>query len=60
MRGLQSLGGVLAVIASIWLLRIVLHAYTDHGHVDVFHLVVGIGSAVVGVILVRRSLVRRA
>jgi hypothetical protein len=55
MRGLQVLGGVLALVASILLVRIVLHGYTDHGHLDVFHLLVAIGSALVGLFFVWRA-----
>lgn len=59
MRPLPAVGALLALVASVLLLRIVLHGYTDHGHLDVFHLLVGIGSAVAGLLLARRSLPRR-
>jgi hypothetical protein len=55
LRGLQAIAGSLAVLASIWLLRIVYHAYTEHAHLDVFHLGIGLGSAAVGLLLVRRA-----
>lgn len=56
MRGAQALVGVLAVVASLWLLRVVVHAYTDHAHLDVFHLVVGLTAAAAGGLILRRSL----
>jgi len=59
MRGGQALAGLLAVLASIWLLRVVLHTYTDHEHVDFFHLFVALGSAAVGFFFLRRALSRR-
>lgn len=59
MRPVLAAGAALAIAASIFLLRIVLHAYTDHGHLDVFHLIVAIGSASIGVLLLLRVFRRR-
>jgi hypothetical protein len=59
MRGVQLLGALLAIVASVLLLRIVLHGYTDHGHLDVFHLFVAMGAACAGVLLVRRAFLTR-
>ena len=58
MKALPAVGAVLAFFASVFVLRIVLHGFTDHGHLDVFHLLVGIGSVLVGFLLVRRALSR--
>lgn len=55
MRKLQALGGLLAAVAGVLLLRVVLHGYTDHGHVDVFHLLVAAGAVVGGSLLVWRA-----
>ena len=55
MKALPAVGAVLALVVSVFLLRIVVHGYTHHDHLDVFHLVVGIGSAVAGLLLMRRS-----
>lgn len=59
MAGVQALSGLLAVAASIWLLRGVLHGYTDHEHLDIFHLLVAVGSAAVGLFLLWRALSNR-
>lgn len=59
MKALPAIGALLVLVVSILLLRIVLHSYTDHGHLDVFHLVVGFGLAVASLLLVRHSLLRR-
>ena len=59
MRALQAVGAVLALLATIWLLRIVVHGFTDHGHLDVFHLAVAIGSALVGLLFLRRAFLNR-
>ena len=55
MKGLLLVGAVICLVASIFVLRIVLHAYTDHDHIDVFHLAVGIAAAVAGLLLLRRA-----
>lgn len=54
MRLLLLAGAALTFVGSIFLMRIVLHGFTDHGHVDVFHLIVAIGAAFVGVLLLLR------
>ncbi len=48
---LRVVGAVAALITSVILGRIVLHSYTDHGHLDVFHLVVALVAAVGGLAL---------
>lgn len=58
MRTLLLLGATLAVVASILVLRIVIHGYTDHGHLDVFHLIVAVIAAAAGVLLLLRGLRR--
>ena len=60
MRGVQLLGAVVALVASVFVLRIVVHLYADHGHLDVFHLFVGMASACVGVLLIRRVFLARS
>ena len=55
MRQLLLVGAALAFVASIFIMRIVVHGYTDHGHLDVFHLVVGIGLAMGGTLLLFRT-----
>lgn len=60
MRPLLAAGAVLTFATSIFLLRIVHHGYTDHGHLDVFHLIVAIGSASIGAVLLLRVFRRRA
>lgn len=59
MRGLQAFAGLAAIVASVWLLRVVYHAWTDHAHLDVFHLFVGVGSAAVGLIILQRAIADR-
>lgn len=59
MRGLQSLGAALTIVTSILLFRIVHHGYIDHGHLDVFHLLVAIGAAFIGLFLIARAFPRR-
>lgn len=59
MRGVQAVSGALAIVVSVWLFRIVLHSYTDHNHVDVFHLVVALGAAVAGLFLLWRAVAGR-
>lgn len=53
MRKLLLVGAALAFLVSIFLIRIVLHGYTGHGHLDLFHLIIAIGSAIVGVLFLR-------
>lgn len=60
MKLLLTGGAALTMLASIFLLRIVIHSYTDHGHMDVFHLIVAIAAASVGVILLLRVFRRPA
>ena len=55
MKALLWLCAVAAIIASVLLSRIVLHGYTDHGHLDTFHLFVAIVSAMGGMVLMRRA-----
>jgi hypothetical protein len=54
MKQLLLLGAALTFVASVFLMRIVLHGYTQHGHLDVFHLVVAIAAAFAGVLLLLR------
>ena len=61
MRVLLSLGAVAAFFAAIFVTRIVLHGFTDHGHLDTFHLVVAVVSASLALLLLRRAfLVQRS
>jgi hypothetical protein len=60
MRGVQLLGAVVALVVSVLLLRIVVHLYADHGHVDVFHLFIAMAAACAGVLLIRRALLTRS
>ncbi|HEX2168028.1 MAG TPA: hypothetical protein VHG09_12415 [Longimicrobiales bacterium] len=60
MRLLLSGGAALTIVASIFLLRIVVHGYTDHGHLDVFHLIIAVAAASIGVLLLLRAFRRRA
>ena len=60
MRGVQLVGAVVALVASVFVLRIVVHLYADHGHLDVFHLFVAMASACVGVFLIRRAFLTRS
>lgn len=59
MRALKILGAVAALVASAWLFRIVLHGYTHHGLLDVFHGAVATTSAFGGVFLLRHAFSRR-
>ena len=59
MKAIPALGAVLALVATVFVLRIVLHGYTDHGHLDVFHLVVGLASAALALVLSWRALAPR-
>lgn len=58
MRPLPAVGATLALVCSILVSRIVFHSYTDHDHLDVFHLVIAIGSGIVALLLARRALTR--
>lgn len=58
MRQLLLVGAALAFVASIFLMRIVLHEYTGHGHLDVFHLLVALGAGGLGIALALRALRR--
>lgn len=49
---------VLALVASVLLLRLVLHLYNDHGHLDVFHLLMATVAAGAGLLMLRRSFSR--
>ena len=60
MKPLLTASAVLAFVTSFVLVRPVLHAYTDHGHLDVFHLIVATVAAMGGVLLLYRGLRRRA
>jgi hypothetical protein len=55
MRMIWSAVAVAALVASVFLFRIVLHGYTDHGHLDVFHLVVALTTAVGGLLMLIRA-----
>ena len=54
MRGLLALAAAAAFVGSILLMRIVVHGYTDHGHLDLFHLVVAVVAGVAGMFLLAR------
>lgn len=58
MRTAQLIGAVIAFIVSVYVGRIVLHALTDHGHLDLFHLVVAAVVAMAGSVLLYRALMR--
>jgi hypothetical protein len=60
MRALQLLGAALALIASVFILRIVVHLYADHGQLDVFHLFAALAAACLGVLLIRRAFMARS
>lgn len=60
MKGLQSIGAALAFIVSFLLMRIVVHGYAHHDQLDVFHLIVAIGSTVAGLLLLRRIYLSRS
>ena len=51
MRAIQSIGAVVALLASVFVARIVTHGVTDHGELDVFHTVVAVLLALVGLLL---------
>ncbi|MQA91828.1 MAG: hypothetical protein GEU90_16665 [Gemmatimonas sp.] len=59
MRVLQLFGATVGFIASIFLLRVVLHGYTEHAHLDLFHLTVGTASGFIALIFLRRALSSR-
>ena len=59
MRGLLSLAAAVAFVGSILLMRIVVHGYTEHGHLDLFHLAVAIGAGVAGMFLIARVFAAR-
>ena len=59
MRAIQFLGALAALVVSVYVSRIVLHGLTDHGHLDVFHLVVASTLAAGGLLLLHRA-VRRS
>jgi hypothetical protein len=56
LRHLMLGAAALTFVASFFVMRIVIHSYTDHGHLDLFHLIVGIVSALIGVFLFLRVL----
>ena len=56
----RVIGAVAALITSVLLGHIVLHSYTDHGHLDVFHLVVALVAAIGGLALLGRALFNSA
>lgn len=58
-RSLLLLAATVLIAGSIFALRMAVHVYTHHEHVDVFHLVVGTIGAALAVYLVRQSLPRR-
>lgn len=59
MRGLLSLAATAAFVGSILLMRIVVHGYADHGHLDLFHLVVAIAAGVAGMFFLARVFANR-
>lgn len=56
MRAVEFLGAMAALIVSVFVGRIVLHGLTDHGHLDVFHLVVAAAAAIAGFLLLYRAI----
>jgi hypothetical protein len=59
MKAVPTVGATLALVASIFVLRIVLHGYTHHGYLDVFHLVVGVASVMLAFGFAWRALPQR-
>jgi hypothetical protein len=59
MKALPIVGALLAFSASIFVLRIVLHGYTHHDNLDVFHLIVGVASALLALGFTWRALPHR-
>ena len=59
MRGLLSLAATVAFVGSILLMRVVVHGYIDHGHLDLFHLAVAIGAGVAGMFFLARVFAAR-
>lgn len=58
MRVIFALGAIATLLATVYIARIVLHGFTDHEHLDIFHLVVtAIGLAFTAA-LARRALYR--
>src|SRR5687768_4419755 len=55
MKSLLLISGIVAIIAGILLARIVVHGYTDHGHLDVFHLGVALVAGLGGALLLQRG-----
>jgi hypothetical protein len=50
---LRLIGAVAALVTSFLVGKIVLHGYTHHGHLDMFHLVVALLSGLGGLALLR-------
>jgi uncharacterized membrane protein YfcA len=46
----------LTFVASFFVMRIVIHLYREHGHLDLFHLIIGVAAALIGVVLFVRVL----
>jgi hypothetical protein len=59
MKAILAAGAVLALIASLFVLRIVLHGYTHHSRIDYFHLAVGVVSAGLATVFALRAMPRR-
>jgi hypothetical protein len=59
MKGILLAGAALALLASVYVMRIVVHGYTHHGNLDVFHLFVAIVSTSAGLFFLRRAFRRR-
>ena len=55
MRTIQLLGALAALIVTVFVARIVLHGLSDHGHLDVFHLVVAALTALGAFLLLYRA-----
>jgi hypothetical protein len=59
MRGLLSLAAAVAFVGSILVMRTVVHGYSDHGHLDLFHLAIGIAAGVAGMFFLGRVFAAR-
>ena len=59
MRGLLSLAAAVAFVGSILLMRVVVHGYSDHGHLDLFHLGVAIAAGAAGIFFLARVFAER-
>lgn len=55
MKPLPALGALLLLLGSAFALRLVYHSYTHHDNLDVFHVIVGISTALLAVALLWRA-----